>query len=70
MQLTLFESEDESIDVDARSNAHGKRISFPCPTAQEIEIGEARCDHIKHCSECQRLIHELDKEVGYERTSC
>ena len=74
-QLTLFESEDASIDArsnadantSTHSNASGKGIFFPCPTAREMPIGEARCNHIEHCSECQRLIQELDKEVGYER---
>ena len=68
-QLTLFESEDTHSNVntstDANAHSSGHRIFFPCPTAQKMEIGEARCNHIEHCSECQRLIRELDKEVHY-----
>ena len=70
-QLTLFESEDVSTNTNAHSNANtstsGHGLFFPCPIAQKMEIGEARCSHIEHCSECQRLIRELDKEVNYER---
>lgn len=68
-QLTLFESEDTrsntSGDTNARSSGHG--IFFPCPNAREMPIGETRCNHIKNCSECKRLIEALDKECGVER---
>jgi len=72
-QLTLFQSEhsNASLDTDTRSNANarssGHGIFFPCPIAREMPIGEARCDHIKNCSECKRLIQELDRECGVVR---
>ena len=74
-QITLFQSEDaheskhSNASLDTRSSASGTRIFFPCPEAREMPIGEARCNHIKNCSECKRLIQELDKEVGYERNA-
>jgi len=40
-----------------------KRIFFPCTVAREMAIGDERCDHIKNCSECQRIKRELDKQV-------
>ena len=68
-QLTLFASEDTDTSQSASQSTggHGKGIFFPCPIAREMLIGEVRCNHIKHCPECKRLIQELDKEVGYER---
>lgn len=53
MQLSLFE-------VD---NLRKKKISWPCPLALEISVGEERLDHIKNCSECKRIKEELDKSV-------
>jgi len=44
-------------------NSLRKRIFFPCTVAREMAIGDERCDHIKNCSECQRLKKELDKQV-------
>lgn len=72
-QLTLFQSEDEhsNASLDTRSNANarssGHGIFFPCPIAREMPIGETRCNHIKNCSECKRLIEALDRECGVER---
>ena len=40
-----------------------KRIFFPCIVAREMEIGEERCDHIKNCDECQKLIKELNDQL-------
>ena len=40
-----------------------KRISWPCPLALEMSIGEERCNHIKNCPECQRIKKELDEQV-------
>jgi len=68
-QLTLFQSEDEhsNANLDTSTRSSGHRIFFPCPEAREMVIGEARCNHIKNCSECKRLIRELDKECGVVR---
>ena len=63
-QLTLFADENTCSELP-EGKGHG--IFFPCPTAREMPIGEARCNHIKHCSECQRLIQELDKECGVKQ---
>lgn len=66
MQRTLFDYEEtevasDIIQVSDIQEETGNRITFPCPVARELPIGETRCDHIKKCSECQRLIKELDK---------
>lgn len=67
-QLTLFASEDTDTSQSASQSTGGQKgIFFPCPTARKMEIGEERCNHIKHCPECKRLIHELDKECGVKR---
>ena len=52
-QLSLFE-------VD---NLRQKRIFWPCPIAREMPVGEERLNHIKNCSECERIKEELDKSV-------
>ena len=52
-QLSLFEAD----------NLRQKRIFWPCPIAREMPIGEERLDHIKDCSECERIKEELDKSV-------
>ncbi len=44
---------------------YGRRhIGWPCDDAQDIPIGEERSKHIKYCSECERLMEELEKKVG------
>jgi len=60
-QLTLFK------DETTQPVASGHGIFFPCPIAREMPIGERRCNHIKNCAECKRLIEVLDKEVGYKK---
>ena len=43
---------------------YGRRhIGYPCDIAQDIPIDE-RGEHIKNCSECKRLMENLEKKVG------
>lgn len=53
LQKTLFDEPAEK-----------QGITFPCPVAREMDIGDERRGHITSCDECQRLIKELDK-VAY-----
>ena len=53
IQKNLFENDDPP----------HKRIFFPCIVAREMSIGEERCDHIKNCDECQKLIKELNDQL-------
>lgn len=68
MQHTLFDysgKTDVTSDITCISSdiqeKKGNGIIFPCPAARQFPIGETRCNHIKHCPDCQRLIKELDK---------
>ena len=70
MQRTLFDYDAEtdvtpSSDITCISSdiqeKKGNGIMFPCSVARQFPIGETRCNHIKNCSECQKLIKELDK---------
>lgn len=45
-----------------------KGITFPCDIARELPIGKTRCNHVTNCSECQRLIKELDK-IAYGKNN-
>jgi len=54
IQNTLFDDVIEKQHVG---------IIFPCFVAREMPVGDERCEHIKNCVECQRLIKELDKVV-------
>lgn len=51
VQKTLFD--------EVKEKQHG--IIFPCSAAREMPVGDERCEHIRGCDECQRLIKELDK---------
>lgn len=57
IQQTLFDEATEKQHIS---------IMFPCPVARDLPISDERCEHIKNCDECQRLIKELD-EIAYGR---